>query len=56
MLISIFKYMLSILLKRFLGHNSVETFELLLCYKAKYPDCVTLLRGAYLIRMNCRHH
>lgn len=27
------------------GHNSVETFELLLCLKAKYPDCVTLLRG-----------
>ena len=27
------------------GHNSVETFELLLCLKAKYPDCITLLRG-----------
>jgi hypothetical protein len=27
------------------GHNSVETFQLLLCYKAKYPDCITLLRG-----------
>ena len=27
------------------GDNSVETFELLMCYKAKYPDCVTLLRG-----------
>ncbi|KAJ1383392.1 Metallo-dependent phosphatase-like protein, partial [Ochromonadaceae sp. CCMP2298] len=27
------------------GHNSVETFQLLLCYKARYPDCVTLLRG-----------
>ena len=27
------------------GHNSVETFELLLCLKAKYPECVTLLRG-----------
>ena len=27
------------------GHNSVETFELLLCLKAKYPDSITLLRG-----------
>lgn len=27
------------------GHNSVETFQLLLCLKARYPDCVTLLRG-----------
>ncbi|CAK9009634.1 Serine/threonine-protein phosphatase ppe1 (Phosphatase esp1) [Durusdinium trenchii] len=27
------------------GHNSVETFELLLCLKAKYPDKVTLIRG-----------
>lgn len=27
------------------GHNSVETFQLLLCYKARYPDCITLLRG-----------
>lgn len=27
------------------GHNSVETFQLLLCYKAKYPECITLLRG-----------
>lgn len=27
------------------GHNSVETFQLLLCYKALYPDCITLLRG-----------
>lgn len=27
------------------GHNSVETFELLLCYKALRPDCITLLRG-----------
>mmetsp|Transcript_3426 Transcript_3426/g.6611 ORF Transcript_3426/g.6611 Transcript_3426/m.6611 type:complete len:305 (-) Transcript_3426:64-978(-) len=27
------------------GHNSVETFELLLCLKAKYPTKVTLLRG-----------
>mmetsp|Transcript_17135 Transcript_17135/g.15467 ORF Transcript_17135/g.15467 Transcript_17135/m.15467 type:complete len:306 (-) Transcript_17135:27-944(-) len=27
------------------GHNSVEIFQLLLCMKAKYPDCITLLRG-----------
>jgi serine/threonine-protein phosphatase PP1 catalytic subunit len=27
------------------GHHSVETLELLLCYKARYPDCITLLRG-----------
>lgn len=27
------------------GHHSVETFELLMCLKAKYPDCITLIRG-----------
>jgi serine/threonine-protein phosphatase 6 catalytic subunit len=27
------------------GHNSVETFQMLLCLKARYPDCITLLRG-----------
>jgi len=27
------------------GHNSVETLELLLCLKARYPDRITLLRG-----------
>lgn len=27
------------------GHNSVETFQLLLCLKARWPDCITLLRG-----------
>eukprot|EP00756_Hemistasia_phaeocysticola_P014221 Hpha_TRINITY_DN15329_c2_g2::TRINITY_DN15329_c2_g2_i1::g.89434::m.89434/K15498/PPP6C; serine/threonine-protein phosphatase 6 catalytic subunit len=27
------------------GHNSVETLTLLLCLKARYPDCITLLRG-----------
>ena len=27
------------------GYHSVETFELLLCLKVKYPDRITLLRG-----------
>ncbi|XXQ35363.1 Serine/threonine-protein phosphatase [Plasmodiophora brassicae] len=27
------------------GHHSVETLQLLLALKARYPDCVTLLRG-----------
>ncbi len=27
------------------GHNSVETLQLLLCLKVRYPDCITLLRG-----------
>ena len=27
------------------GYNSVETFELLLALKVKYPHCITLLRG-----------
>lgn len=27
------------------GYYSIETLELLLCYKVKYPDKVTLLRG-----------
>ncbi|CAN0291401.1 unnamed protein product [Phaeothamnion confervicola] len=27
------------------GHNSVETFQLLMCLKARYPSCMTLLRG-----------
>jgi hypothetical protein len=27
------------------GYNSVETFELLLCLKARYPNKITLLRG-----------
>ena len=26
------------------GYNSVETFELLICYKLKYPGNITLLR------------
>ncbi|OMJ88065.1 hypothetical protein SteCoe_10048 [Stentor coeruleus] len=29
------------------GYNSVETFELLLALKVKYPQCITLLRGNY---------
>ena len=29
------------------GHNSVETFELLLCLKARYPAHITLLRGTH---------
>lgn len=32
------------------GHNSVETFELLLCLKARYPDKITLLRGNHECR------
>jgi serine/threonine-protein phosphatase 6 catalytic subunit len=27
------------------GFNSIQTFELLMCYKIKYPSHVTLLRG-----------
>ena len=27
------------------GYNSVETIELLLCYKVKYPGHICLLRG-----------
>ena len=27
------------------GHHSVETLQLLLCYKLKYPDRITLVRG-----------
>jgi len=27
------------------GHHSVETLQLLLCYKARYPQSITLLRG-----------
>ncbi|EGR28279.1 ser thr protein phosphatase family protein, putative [Ichthyophthirius multifiliis] len=27
------------------GHNSVETIEYLICLKARYPECITLLRG-----------
>ena len=32
------------------GYNSVETLELLLCLKLKYPDCITLLRGNHETR------
>ena len=27
------------------GYMSCETFQLLICLKLKYPDCITLLRG-----------
>ena len=32
------------------GFNSVETFQLLLCLKLKYPNCITLLRGNHETR------
>lgn len=32
------------------GYNSVETFQLLLCLKLKYPHCITLLRGNHETR------
>ena len=32
------------------GHHSIETLSLLLCLKAKYPGCVTLLRGNHEVR------
>jgi serine/threonine-protein phosphatase 6 catalytic subunit len=32
------------------GHHSVETLQLLLCYKARYPHCITLLRGNHECR------
>ena len=32
------------------GYNSVETFQLLLCYKLKYPAHITLLRGNHETR------
>jgi len=32
------------------GHHSVETLELLLAYKARYPQCITLLRGNHECR------
>lgn len=34
------------------GNNSVETFELLLCLKIKYPNHITLLRGNHECRQN----
>eukprot|EP01006_Ploeotia_vitrea_P049357 TRINITY_DN67333_c7_g1_i1.p1 TRINITY_DN67333_c7_g1~~TRINITY_DN67333_c7_g1_i1.p1 ORF type:complete len:321 (+),score=135.46 TRINITY_DN67333_c7_g1_i1:45-965(+) len=32
------------------GHHSVETLQLLLALKARYPDCITLLRGNHECR------
>lgn len=32
------------------GYNSVETFQLLMCLKIKYPGCITLLRGNHETR------
>ena len=32
------------------GYNSVETISLLFCYKLKYPDRITLLRGNHECR------
>ena len=32
------------------GYNSVETFQLLLCLKLKYPGHITLLRGNHETR------
>jgi len=32
------------------GHHSVETLQLLLCYKARYPHCITLIRGNHECR------
>jgi len=32
------------------GHHSVETLQLLLCYKARYPEAITLLRGNHECR------
>lgn len=32
------------------GHHSVETLQLLLCLKARYPECITLLRGNHECR------
>lgn len=32
------------------GHHSVETLQMLLILKARYPDCITLLRGNHECR------
>lgn len=32
------------------GYNSVETIQLLICYKVKYPGNITLLRGNHETR------
>ena len=32
------------------GFNSLETFQLLLCFKLKWPDYITLIRGNHETR------
>eukprot|EP00456_Euglypha_rotunda_P080690 TRINITY_DN7834_c0_g1_i18.p1 TRINITY_DN7834_c0_g1~~TRINITY_DN7834_c0_g1_i18.p1 ORF type:complete len:137 (+),score=23.76 TRINITY_DN7834_c0_g1_i18:60-470(+) len=37
------------------GHHSVETLQLLLCYKARYPQSITLLREiGRAVQQECR--
>jgi len=40
------------------GFQSVETICLLTCYKLRYPERITLLRGMLfiIIRLNCHDH